>query len=138
MSVDALLFSEDKPAAARELCRILRRGGRLVFSSWVYHGHLPWRPPQLEDHRPLLESTGFSVIAYDETEEWQARGTELNRRMLAAADELAVEYEVDADEIRARLEQQLEGMQTMTRRVFVVAEKVRVEGGTDAAGVLDE
>jgi ubiquinone/menaquinone biosynthesis C-methylase UbiE len=38
MSVDALIFSEDKPAAFRELHRILRPGGRFVFSSWDYSG----------------------------------------------------------------------------------------------------
>lgn len=52
MSVDALIFSEDKPAAVRELHRILRPGGRFVFSSWDYSGQVPWRPLMLDDHRP--------------------------------------------------------------------------------------
>lgn len=123
MSVDALIFSEDKPAALRELHRIIRTNGRFVFTSWDYRGQVPWRPLQLEDHRPLLESTGFAVLAYDETDDWQARMAEWNRRMLAAADELAAELDLDPAEIRTGLEQQLEGMQTMTRRVFVVAER---------------
>jgi ubiquinone/menaquinone biosynthesis C-methylase UbiE len=123
MSVDSLLFSEDKPAALAELHRILRPAGRLVFSSWDYSGQVPWRPLQLGDHRPLLDDTGFAVLAYDETEDWKSRQTELTTRMLQAVDELAAERNSDRSQVRTQLQQMRDAMQTMTRRVFVVAQR---------------
>ena len=59
MSIDALLFTPDKAAAVRELARVLRPGGRLVLTSWDYHRQPAGRPPQVGDHRPLLEAAGF-------------------------------------------------------------------------------
>ena len=123
MSVDALIFSEDKPAAFRELHRIVRPGGRLVFSAWDYSGQVPWRPVMLHDHRPLLKETGFEVLAYDETEDWKARQHAFSDGVLERIDEIAAELGTDAQESRARIEQMRKGQATMTRRVFVVAEK---------------
>jgi ubiquinone/menaquinone biosynthesis C-methylase UbiE len=58
MSIDALLFSPDNAAAARELARVLRSGGRLVITSWDYHRQAEGRPPQVADHRVLLTGSG--------------------------------------------------------------------------------
>ena len=59
MSIDALLFAPDKQAALVEFGRVLRHGGRLVFTSWDYHSQPVGRPPQVADHRPLLVAAGF-------------------------------------------------------------------------------
>src|SRR5205823_1013639 len=69
MSIDALLFAPDKAVAIAELHRVLRPGGRLVFTTWDYHSQPEGRPPQVDDHRPLLASTGFALLAYDETDD---------------------------------------------------------------------
>jgi SAM-dependent methyltransferase len=73
MSVDALLFTPDKGAATREFARIVRPGGRLVFTTFDYSAQPAGRPPQVGDHRPLLEEAGFDVLAYDETDDWHHR-----------------------------------------------------------------
>ena len=39
ISLDVLLFVPDKPAAAREIARILRPGGRLAFTTWERLAH---------------------------------------------------------------------------------------------------
>ena len=77
----------------------------------------------LDDHRPLLEETGFDVLAYDETEDWKARQTAFADGVLERVDQIAVELGTDPEESRARIEQMREGMATITRRVFVVAVK---------------
>lgn len=123
MSVDALLFSVDKAEAAREMHRVLRPGGRLVFTSWDYYRQPEGRPPQVPDHRPLLEAAGFHVVSYDETTDWQDRQTRIGDGLLARVDELAAATGEDVEELRAGLQQMQATMASMTRRILVVAER---------------
>ena len=123
MSVDALLFTPDKRTALAELGRVLRPGGRLVFTSWDYNGQPEGRPPQVDDHRPPLRSAGFDVIAYDETDDWHRRQCETTSLLLEAVDELAAESASDAVEVRHDLEEMQTTLEVMERRVFVVAER---------------
>jgi SAM-dependent methyltransferase len=122
MSIDALLFTPDKSAAVSELRRVLRLGGRLVFTSWDYRRQPVGRPPQVADHRPILASGGFEVLVYDETEDWLARQKQTTAALLAAADELAAETGDDPEETRRQLEEMDANAQSMSRRIFVVAE----------------
>jgi len=123
MSVDALLFAPDKRAALDELWRVLRRGERLAFTSWDYKSQPAGRPPQVDDHRPLLVAAGFLVQAYDETERWYERHARVDAGRLAAVEELAAESFDDAEAARANIEEMHATGATMLRRVFVVAEK---------------
>jgi len=122
MSVDALLFTADKAAAVSELRRVVRRGGRLVFTSWDYHRQPPGRPPQVADHRPLLAAAGFAVLAYDETEDWQRRISDVSAGLAENVEELAAESGDDVAETRARLEEMRASIDAMIRRILVVAE----------------
>jgi SAM-dependent methyltransferase len=124
MSVDALLFAPDKAAALRELRRILRPGRRLVLTSWDYYRQPLGRPPQVDDHRPLLAAAGFETEAYDETEHWLERQQQTTELLLAACDELAAESGETEAETRAQLEEMAATFPTITRRVFVVARAV--------------
>ncbi len=123
MSVDALLFAPDKQAALAELGRVLRHGGRLVFTSWDYQSQPACRPPQVDDHRPLLAAAGFLVRAYEETEGWFERQSRIDAGLLAAAEELAAESGDDVEAVRADVEAVHATVATMLRRVFVVAQK---------------
>ncbi|HJQ43322.1 MAG TPA: class I SAM-dependent methyltransferase [Jatrophihabitantaceae bacterium] len=123
MSVDALLFTPDKAVAIVELARVIRPGGRLVFTSWDYSRQPAGRPPQVADHRTLLEAAGFAVLAYEETEDWRGRQTRVGDGLLAHVAELAADKGVDVAELRAEIEEMQTTIDAMIRRVLVVAER---------------
>lgn len=121
MSVDALLFTPSKAAALAESRRVLRAGGRLVFTTWDYHSQPGGRPPQVADHRPLLTDAGFEVLLYEETPGWRLTLARTGAMLLAAADALAAEAGVPADKVRQELEEENATIDAMSRRVLVVA-----------------
>jgi ubiquinone/menaquinone biosynthesis C-methylase UbiE len=122
ISVDALLFAVDKAAAIRELRRVVRDGGRLVFTSWDYHRQPAGRPPQVDHHGPLLTAAGFDVLAYEETADWRRRITETTAGLIENVEELAAESGDDVAETRAQLEEMEAAADAMTRRILVVAQ----------------
>jgi cyclopropane fatty-acyl-phospholipid synthase-like methyltransferase len=122
MSIDALLFAPDKHAALAELRQILRVGGRLVFTSWDYHSQPKGRPPQVDDHRPLLAAAGFEVLAYEETTEWRRRVTETDAGLLENLEELAAEIGEPLNEVRAQHLEMHATIEAMRRRVLAVAQ----------------
>jgi SAM-dependent methyltransferase len=121
MSIDALLFTPDKPAAIGELARVLRPGGRLVLTTWDYHSQPQGRPPQVADHRPLLEAAGFHVLAYEETPDWERRQRETGRLLM----ESAAEQAGPVDEVRKALAEMAAMVAAMIRRVLIVAARQR-------------
>jgi SAM-dependent methyltransferase len=121
MSVDALLFAPDKAAACRELRRIMRTGGRLVLTSWDYHRQPVGRPPQIADHRPVLEDAGFRVEGYEDTDPGLARERRVMDGLLASVEELAAEAGTTPDELRPGIEEMAATLDAMIRRFLVVA-----------------
>ena len=124
LSIDALLFAPDKMAAIHEIARVLEPGGRLVATTWDYHTQPINRPPQLDDHRPLLIEAGFRVDGYDETPRWLENHRRLDALMLDAVDDLAEESGEDPEDVRAGIQEMAATVDTMLRRVLIVAEKV--------------
>jgi SAM-dependent methyltransferase len=123
MSVDALLFTPDKAAAARELARVVRPGGRLVFTTWDYTEQPAGRPPQVDDHRPILSAAGFEVLRYEETTDWEERQRKTCRLLLESIDELAAEEGDDPVDVRDSVLEMQATIDTMIRRVLVVAQR---------------
>ncbi|MFI6291354.1 class I SAM-dependent methyltransferase [Nonomuraea sp. NPDC050790] len=64
LSVDALWMVWNKRAAFAEVARVLRPGGRFVFSTWE---------PSYVDHAGLLAAAGFTVTAREEAQRWLER-----------------------------------------------------------------
>jgi ubiquinone/menaquinone biosynthesis C-methylase UbiE len=123
MSIDALLFSPDKEAAAREMARVLQPKGRLVLTTWDYHRQPVGRPPQVADHRPLLADAGLRVLAYDETPDWQQRQRAIDRLLMQRVDDIAAEADEPVEVVRADLAEMAATVDCMIRRVLVVAER---------------
>jgi len=123
MSIDALLFAPDKQAAVVEMARVLCHRGRLVFTTWDYHSQPVGRPPQVDDHRPLLNAAGFEVKVYEETEDWLGRQSRTAAGLLAAAEELAAESGSDVASVRMQLQEMVATFAAMLRRIFVVAQR---------------
>jgi ubiquinone/menaquinone biosynthesis C-methylase UbiE len=124
VTFDALLFSPDKAAAVAEMARIIKPGGRVVMTTWDYHRQTAGRPPQVADHRPLLDQAGFSVLAYDETPHWREYLDRTDELLLEAVDELAAESGMSRDHIRRELEEARSTTSSMIRRVFAVAQLI--------------
>lgn len=123
MSVDALLFSPDKASALTELARIIAPGGRLVLTSWDYVGQPAGRPPQVADHRPLLDDAGFDTVVYEETDAWRERQQRTGQALLGAVEELSDESGEAPESIRANIAEMNATLSQIIRRVFMVAER---------------
>ncbi len=123
VSIDALIFAPDKRGALAECARVLRRGGRLAVTTWDYHRQPAGRPPQTDDHRPLLEATGFTVLSYADTADWRHRVTAVSDGLIEAAEEIAAESGAQASEVRAGSEEMRRTIDDMIRRVLIVAER---------------
>jgi SAM-dependent methyltransferase len=126
MSEDAIQYTPDKRAAVAEAARIIRPGGRLVFTAFELDPARTAGLPVLgedpvDDYRPLLEAAGFSVDEYREVPGWPEPVRTAYQSLLAAGDALTGEMgdaaaTALAMELRLTLQQEI-----YRRRVLVCA-----------------
>jgi len=62
--LDAIFFAADQSAALREVCRLLRRDGRYVFTASEVR--IPTKPHHVADWSPLLEAAGLRLESKEE------------------------------------------------------------------------
>lgn len=124
VSIDAIFYAEDKRRALLELARVLKPGGRLVFTSWDYSDQPHRRPAQLEDHRPILTSLGLEVLQYLETPRWRERQQQITARLLLNADEFARQVGKDPLCLRSDLQEIADMLPRTRRRVLAVCRRV--------------
>jgi ubiquinone/menaquinone biosynthesis C-methylase UbiE len=128
MSEDALQYTPDKQVAFNEVARILRPGGRFVFTAYELDPERATKLPVLgtdpvEDYRPALVRAGFSVDLYEEAPGWPEPMTATYSALLSAKEPLTQEMGAAAVgalfmEMSMTLEQK-----PYRRRVLVAATK---------------
>ena len=101
MTVDALQYAPDKQAAVDEAARVLRPRGHFVFACFTFEPERVAGVPimgtdPIADYRPLLEKSAFDVLAYDESENWEARVRRTYQAVIDAKQELTAELGVGA------------------------------------------
>ena len=126
MSEDAIQYAPDKRAAMVEAARILRPGGRLVFTAFEVDAdraaNLPgFGADPIDDYRPLLRAAGFSVGIYEEIPGWPEPVTTTYSALLDASEALKQEMgEVAANALFLELSITLQ-QRPYRRRVLVTA-----------------
>jgi ubiquinone/menaquinone biosynthesis C-methylase UbiE len=101
MSLDALQYAPNKADAFGEMARVLKANGRLAFTAFEV---LPDRVAGLDvlgddpvdDYRPILESAGFAIETYDETDGWSERVAAAYEAIIESAAALTSEMGADA------------------------------------------
>lgn len=101
VSFDALQYARDKAAAFGEAARVLRPGGRLVFTAFEVVPERVSDLPILGEHPvadfvPLLDRAGFTVLHYEETSGWRERVRAAYRAVLDGQEPLSKELGLQA------------------------------------------
>lgn len=126
MSEDAIQYAPDKRAAIVEAARILRPGGRLVFTAFEVDADRAANLPAfgvdpIDDYRPLLREAGFSVGTYEEIPGWPEPVTATYSALLDASEALKQEMgEIAANALFLEMSMTLQ-LRPYIRRVLVTA-----------------
>jgi SAM-dependent methyltransferase len=129
MSVDVIWAIPHKLAGFAETNRILKAGAKFVFTDWERDLSPPGYPPPVNDHRPLLEASGFAIEARELHPEADAMRRIFYEKMLQHQAELFQVLDQKTAESILREAKvwlgRLDGVDYMThsRRVLVVARK---------------
>lgn len=123
MSVDSFWLFPDKRRVAAEIARILRPGGRFIFTTWEFPATPPGWPPQLSQHRDLLSEAGLAVRACEETQDWRRRQLAVYEAILAAESSLRAELGEDAAAPLVGEAQEVPALLQDGRRVLIVSDR---------------
>ncbi len=126
MSEDALQYVPDKQAVMEEAARVLRPGGRLVFTAYELDPErvrdlVVWGVDPVSDYREPLAAAGFSVEIYEEAPGWPEPMSRAYSALIEAREAVVGEIgEGAAGPLLAEMAMTLE-LKPYRRRVLAVA-----------------
>lgn len=124
LSLDVLLFVQDKKAAAREFARILRPGGTLGFTTWEQSGYSArLGAEQLSDYRPLIEAAGLAITTYEEQVDWRRQQQAIAEGLIASEAKMREEMPAETAAALAAMGHGMLADMPSRRYIRAVAEK---------------
>jgi SAM-dependent methyltransferase len=121
LCLDALQMMPKPAAVLAEIARLLRPGGKVGLTTWSFSE--PWRGRAvIPDYRPLLEESGFEVLACDEPDGWKARQLQVYDLMRKRRSELEVDLGATASGLLLDEAENAPAALAKSRRVRIVAQ----------------
>jgi hypothetical protein len=112
----------DRSAVLAEVGRIVKRGGRFAFTTWL--SRQPGTgPPFPVDYQPLLEAAGFSLQWCHEPPDWEQRESAVFARIRESAERLNAELGSTVAAMLATEAAKMPEAYPLIRRVNIVARR---------------
>ena len=122
ISIDALQLMSDRSAVLAEVGRIVKRGGRFAFTTWLSR-QPDTGPPFPVDYEPLLGAAGFSLEWCHEPPDWERRESAVFARIRENPERLNVELGATVATMLATEAAKMPHTYPLIRRVNIVARR---------------
>ena len=114
MSIDALILVPNKQQAIDEMARVLKPGGRFIFTTWDRPEH---------DLDAMLKRSGFKLICHHQTPDWKTRQIAVYQSILRHQNELKQQLGEAASAILISEASAAPALLEIASRVVIAAER---------------